>query len=490
MFLNNVHSVDLLRRKEATPRRVVCSKLSFGTKRKYADIPKVMHPVSSVEFKNDTISEELRAFESLIATARTSMEPVKPIFRTESHTQYTTTATRFETTNSLKKQRVSGTHPFTLASENTKAHPFTLASENTKAHPFTLATGNNVAPTSIVTAHPFTLATGNNVAPTSIVTAHPFTLATGNNVAPTPLATAHPFTLATGNTVAPTSLSAAIHLLPTAASFSVAESATTTNKLVHARPKITQEMQLDFIRKLWMTKEQIAATKLCEQRSPEWFAARNGRISGSIVSNITGENPFMRPDALLRDKLWGNFRGNEATRYGTWHEPVAEYVHTIACRKKDPASTLEFPGLVVSADRPWLSYSPDGIVHFGNAVSILAEYKCPFKKTFYKGKKPGEANIPIYYRSQIQFGMMLLDLPSCDFLVWTPTETRIERYNRDYAYCAWMSAKVSRFYFERYLPALIAKNNGWLPFNTTDVESVCDVTYITETDALRTKPVD
>ena len=255
------------------------------------------------------------------------------------------------------------------------------------------------------------------------------------------------------------------------------------------RETITRAMQLQFVKKLWLTSEEIMKIQTFSQRSPEWFEARKGRISGSVVSNITGENPFTRPDGLLREKLWGNFRGNEATRYGTWHEPVAEYVHTIACQQRDPLATIAFPGLIVSAEYPWLSYSADGIVTSGSGDSFLAEYKCPFKQTFYSGKKRGDANIPVYYRSQVQFGMMLLNLPNCEFVVWTPRATRIERYAHDAAYCKWMVKKVNDFYFQRYLPSLVAQEMGWLPHGVINASEVCDVETVTMEDALSTKPV-
>lgn len=251
------------------------------------------------------------------------------------------------------------------------------------------------------------------------------------------------------------------------------------------RRTITMKMQQEYLENLRCSAADVLRIQNAPQRSPEWFQAREGRVSGSIIASITGENPFTKQDALLREKLWGEFKGNAATRYGTWNEPVAEYMHLEWLRKKDKKVKLQFPGLMVNQKFFWLSYSPDGIVEQDCGTFRLAEYKCPYKKSLYRPKCSGEPSIPIYYRSQIQYGMKILDLQSCDFLVWTPNLTRVENYARDDKYCTWMMKKVNDFYFQRYLPALVAKKQGWLPVGCVDVSSVCNVELISELDVVR-----
>ena len=262
----------------------------------------------------------------------------------------------------------------------------------------------------------------------------------------------------------------------------------TQPEIPHIKQTVTREMQFEFVSKLWKSSQEILDIQQLDQRSEGWFAAREGRISGSIISNITEENPFTKQDKLLREKLWGGFNGNEATRYGTWMEPVAEHIHMISVQADDPGARMQFPGLIINESYPWLSYSPDGLITFSDGVTSLCEIKCPFKKRFYEPKRSGDANIPIYYRAQIQYGMLLLGLGKCEFLVWTPEHTKIETYLRDDGYCAWMIQKVNQFYFNRYLPALVAKQNGWLPDGVGDASTVCHIEYITKEEALATKP--
>jgi len=69
-------------------------------------------------------------------------------------------------------------------------------------------------------------------------------------------------------------------------------------------------------------------TQQPQQRTPEWFKQRKGRITGSVVGAALGVNPYMTPDALIRRlvRLWhgaeSEFNGNIATEYGTLHEPI------------------------------------------------------------------------------------------------------------------------------------------------------------------------
>jgi len=56
-----------------------------------------------------------------------------------------------------------------------------------------------------------------------------------------------------------------------------------------------------------------------EQRSPQWFKAREGRVTGSSVGAILGLSPFMAPDDVMRRMVReyhgaeAEFQGNSAT---------------------------------------------------------------------------------------------------------------------------------------------------------------------------------
>ena len=59
------------------------------------------------------------------------------------------------------------------------------------------------------------------------------------------------------------------------------------------------------------------------QRSDLWLQARKNSITASQFGSAIGLNPYNSPDQMLIEKLWIPFRGNEATHWGTYHEPDA-----------------------------------------------------------------------------------------------------------------------------------------------------------------------
>lgn len=166
-----------------------------------------------------------------------------------------------------------------------------------------------------------------------------------------------------------------------------------------------------------------------EQRSPEWFAARRGRVTGSVVGAILECAPYMsREDAfraLVRSMhgMPSEFSGNVATEYGTYNEPgaLAEY-QMESGNKVDPA------GFVTHDD--WLGASPDGYV----GVDGLVEIKCPYGKR--KENPPIFKSIeeqPHYY-AQIQVQLFVTGRDWCDFYQWSPHGTKTERVFFDMAW--------------------------------------------------------
>lgn len=154
-----------------------------------------------------------------------------------------------------------------------------------------------------------------------------------------------------------------------------------------------------------------------KQRSPEWHAARKGRVTGSNVGAILGLDPNRGPDDVLRAMVRDyhgaerEFKGNVATDYGTMHEAgaIAEY-------EMETGNDVEECGLFVHPKYDWLAASPDGIV----GPATLLEVKCPY------GKR--DDNPPVFktvdeqphYAAQMQIGMACASMMWCDFWQWSP----------------------------------------------------------------------
>ena len=158
-----------------------------------------------------------------------------------------------------------------------------------------------------------------------------------------------------------------------------------------------------------------------EQRTPEWFAARAGRVTASNAGALLGLSPHTsEADGFRRlvrsmNGFDSEFVGNVATEYGTFHEDgaLAEY-------KMETGNEVEHLAFATHGD--WLGASPDGLV----GKRGMLEIKCPFGQR--KTDPPAFKSIdeqPHYY-AQMQIQMFCTERDWCDFYQWSPNGTKIE----------------------------------------------------------------
>lgn len=183
-----------------------------------------------------------------------------------------------------------------------------------------------------------------------------------------------------------------------------------------------------------------------EQRSPEWFSARKGRITGSMVGAALGLDPNTSRDEAMRrmvrayQGLPSEFEGNIATSWGTNHEEEAReaFEYHVGTRVA-PATFVVHPTL------SWLGASPDGYVD----NHALLEIKCPFglrdkpKPVQFKTVKEQ----PHYY-AQMQIQMYCTDLVACYFWQWTPNDHSLEVVDYDPIWIEVNLPKLEDFYNE------------------------------------------
>jgi putative phage-type endonuclease len=161
-----------------------------------------------------------------------------------------------------------------------------------------------------------------------------------------------------------------------------------------------------------------------EQRSKEWFEARKGRVTASMVGAILGLDPnCTREEAMRRmvrsyQGLPSEFVGNIATQWGVTHEDEAreafEYKYGM----------IVYPAaFAVRFDCDWIGASPDG--HIGEGS--LLEIKCPF------GLRNHEAPVPFktieeqpHYHAQMQIQMFVTERNKCFFWQWTPNGENLD----------------------------------------------------------------
>ncbi len=199
---------------------------------------------------------------------------------------------------------------------------------------------------------------------------------------------------------------------------------------------------------------------MTEQRSPEWFAQRKGRVTGSVVGGILGLSPYMTRDDVLRSMVRATldapseFAGNVATEWGTGMERQAILDFEMDTSEKvEPAPFVEY--------EDWLGASPDGYVSDGR----LIEVKCPYglrndpQPIF---KQPHEQP---HYLAQMQVQMFVTGKESCWFYQWTPHDRMKKLIHRDDEWLASNLPRLKQFHAE-YLDALAAPDEHLSPKRT------------------------
>lgn len=173
-----------------------------------------------------------------------------------------------------------------------------------------------------------------------------------------------------------------------------------------------------------------------QQRSPEWFNARRGKLTCSNLGALLGQVSFVsRNEAYKRclgleqrkalkakkDGIEVVEKPNPACTWGVDNEPngIVAYMHKTG-------NYVQATGLHTHSKYNWLAGSPDGFI----GEEGLLEVKCPFYK-----KKDGSSRIhskvPGHYWMQMNALLEITNREWCDFISWTPEGTATFRVHRD-----------------------------------------------------------
>lgn len=155
----------------------------------------------------------------------------------------------------------------------------------------------------------------------------------------------------------------------------------------------------------------------CEQGTPEWLAARAGKVTASMISNV-----MMKPETagfrdyqaqivaeILTGKPQGSDFTNAAMQFGTETEPLARSAY-----EAHTGFSVDEVGMVIHPTIERSGASPDGLV--GN--SGLAEIKCPKVATHLAYLVAGV--VPSIYKNQMMWQMACTGRAWCDFVSFRP----------------------------------------------------------------------
>lgn len=179
-----------------------------------------------------------------------------------------------------------------------------------------------------------------------------------------------------------------------------------------------------------------------QQRTPEWHARRQKRLTASQIASAVSENPYESRLSLLAKKLGSepNFQGNAATAHGNkWEQHAIEMYERVSGEKVFAFGLMDS----LNEGEGYLAGSPDGITASGR----LIEVKCPVMR------RPNGI-VPAHYMHQLQCLMHILQLTVCDFIeyvppgTWTDEVFSVVQVPRDDGFWAAIAPKLSRFWEE------------------------------------------
>lgn len=194
-----------------------------------------------------------------------------------------------------------------------------------------------------------------------------------------------------------------------------------------------------------------------KQRSPEWFSARKGRVTGSVAGAILGHAPYATRDDILRRMVRdyhgaeSEFQGNIATKFGEIHEAGA-----IVDFRLETGLDVEEVGFLPYED--WLGASPDGLTSDGGVLEV----KVPFSKR--KDETPifkPLSDQPHYY-AQVQIEMLCSGRGHAWFYQWSANGSRLERVEPDQEWLDENLPRLRQFHAE-YLDAIEAPDEHLKP---------------------------
>lgn len=112
---------------------------------------------------------------------------------------------------------------------------------------------------------------------------------------------------------------------------------------------------------------------MTDQRTPEWFEQRKGRITGSRIGAILGLSPWQTPNDVLRAMVReyhgaeSEFTGNPATDHGTNNEQRA-----LLAFMRETGLSVEQCGFFPYGEL--MGASPDGLTDDGGVLELKVPY--------------------------------------------------------------------------------------------------------------------
>ena len=208
---------------------------------------------------------------------------------------------------------------------------------------------------------------------------------------------------------------------------------------------------------------------LAPQGSEVWRRERAVRITGSVCHSLytywkRGGDWQKKLASMEKAQTWS---GNSATAHGIKAEKYALEMYGGVCSGK-----LVTCGLLVQPGCPWLGCSPDGVVMRNGEAVRLVEVKSPLcgktmpavdivaqRKVAWlevDGENAYLKKNHAYY-GQVQLGMALLKVNTCDLVLTGKDDIVVVKVDRDDEYLSSLVGTLYSVYFGVILPHLVSR---------------------------------
>lgn len=224
---------------------------------------------------------------------------------------------------------------------------------------------------------------------------------------------------------------------------------------------ISPEEIAQFLVELVITDEQRRQIMYAPQRTDEWKAHREKRITASNFGAAAGHNPkYCKIPKLLKQMLWPEHFTSEDIERGIKMEPhifqqAEVYFNKYYSKENYESIWLEEVGLYISKTHAWMAASSDGLLHLDDET-ITIEIKAPKKLP---------KIIHTYYYDQIQGTMACLGIKEAWFITYGVDKTDYRKFEFNEQYWSdHLFPALEYFYMKLYLPRLIWKKRGLLDY--------------------------
>lgn len=152
------------------------------------------------------------------------------------------------------------------------------------------------------------------------------------------------------------------------------------------------------------------------QGTPEWLAARAGRITGSRFADVMAKPGSEAYDGLVRDLAWERFTEQPLP---TYQSPAMQRGSALESEARDwlafeLGARIRQTGFMVHPELDFIGVSPDGLIDPDMGVEI----KCPLHRAYMDVVRTRK--VPARYRWQVQGSLWVTGRKMWLFVAYHP----------------------------------------------------------------------